>query len=102
LTRRLTISYAALGDLEAARAWLMQLGAGNKARARLIAIRDAITALRDTPCLWPVKDHPGIRQRPVEGYSIAYRVSPDTGHDATAGDVEIVRVFGPYQDQSEI
>ncbi|MDX2145302.1 MAG: type II toxin-antitoxin system RelE/ParE family toxin [Rhodospirillaceae bacterium] len=102
MARRLTIAEAALADLEAARTWLTQDGAGDKARQRLVAIREAILALRDTPRMWPVKDHPGIRQRAVAGYSIAYRLTPDTGTDRTSGDVEIIRVFGPYQDRSEI
>jgi len=31
----------------------------------------------------------------VSGYRVIYRVDPDTGADATAGDVTVLAVFGP-------
>ncbi len=31
-----------------------------------------------------------------------YAVKPDTGENATAGDVEVLRAFGPYQDRSRL
>jgi len=30
---------------------------------------------------------------PCEGYRVVYRVTPDTGNNATAGDVLVLRVF---------
>ncbi len=43
----------------------------------------------------------GLRERHVEGYRIAYEVVPDTGDDATAGDVTMLRIFGPRQDRTD-
>lgn len=42
-----------------------------------------------------------MRERHVEGHRIAYEVEPDTGEDATAGDVTVLRVFGPGQDRTD-
>jgi hypothetical protein len=39
-----------------------------------------------------VGEHQGVRERPVEGYRIAYEVEPDTGKDRTAGDATVLRV----------
>ena len=33
-----------------------------------------------------------------EGHRVIYRVDPDSGSNATAGDVLVLRVFGPGQD----
>jgi plasmid stabilization system protein ParE len=63
----------------------------------LANIRSAVKELRQYPCKWPEGEHPGVRECPVEGYMIMYEVHPDTGDDRTAGDVEILRVFGPHQ-----
>ena len=42
-----------------------------------------------------------MRERPVEGYRVAYEVRPDTGEDRTAGDVTVLRVWGPGQDRPD-
>jgi hypothetical protein len=60
--------------------------------------------LRDEPCRYAVsKDHPGMREVPVAGgYRVIYMVRPDTGYNATAGDVEVLRVFGPGQERTRL
>ena len=76
----------------------MQPGSGPAARRRLAAIRAEINLLRQHPCLHPIGDHPGVRELPCAGgYRALYRVTPDTGRNDTAGDVRILRVFGPDQ-----
>jgi len=71
---------------------------GRAARRRLKAIRDAINRLREHPCLYPVADHPGVRELPCDGgFRALYEVDPDTGRNDTAGDVQVLRVFGPGQ-----
>jgi plasmid stabilization system protein ParE len=95
--RTLTISAAAARDLKAARKWLRQPGAGETAVKRLSSIRSAIKELRQYPCRWPEGEHQGVRERPVEGYMIMYEIHLDTGDNRTAGDVQILRVFGPHQ-----
>jgi hypothetical protein len=58
--------------------------------------------LQESPCRWPVGQHPGIRELPsAGGYRVLYEIIPDTGRDETAGDVRILRVFGPGQDRRE-
>lgn len=37
----------------------------------------------------------------MEGYRILYEVDPDTGDNATAGDVRVLRVFGPHMDRHQ-
>jgi len=100
LIRSVTISPEAAADLIAARRWLLQPGAGQVARRRLRNIRGSIRALRQAPCLWAIGDHPDIREIPVEGYRVLYMVEPDTGSNETAGDVIVLRLFGPWQERS--
>ena len=33
----------------------------------------------------------------IEGHVVIYEIHPDTGRDTTAGDVLVLRVFGPGQ-----
>jgi hypothetical protein len=47
-------------------------------------------------------DHPGRREMSCEGHRVVYRVDPDTGSNATAGDVLVLRVFGPGQDRTKL
>lgn len=101
MARRLVYAQEARDDFEAVRGWLTQPGSGPAARRKLAAIRADIRRLQHQPCLWPVGDHPGVRELPcVGGYRVLYRVSPDTGRDETAGDVVVLRVYGPGQDRS--
>ena len=99
--RRLTIVRAAARDLAGARQWLTQRGAGERAARRLLALGAAVQDLREHPCRWPVGESAGVRERPVEGYRIAYEVVPDTGDDATAGNVNVLRVWAPGQDRTD-
>ena len=99
--RRLTIVRGAARDLDSARRWLTQPGAGGHAARRLAALGAAIRDLREHPCRWPKGEHTGVRERHVEGHRVSYEVVPDTGDDATAGDVTVLRVFGPGQDRTD-
>lgn len=102
MTRRVDPAPAALRDLDSIRRWLRQPGAGWVAREKLRRIRDAIGQLRHAPCRWPEGDHPGVREIPVEGYRILYEVDPDTSDNRTAGNVRVLRVFGPGQDRTAL
>jgi plasmid stabilization system protein ParE len=95
--RSLEITEPALDDLAAVRRWLRQPGAGHAAARRLRHIERALTELRIGPCRWPYSEHGCARERVVEGYKIVYEVQPDTGDNATAGDVLVLRIFGPGQ-----
>jgi plasmid stabilization system protein ParE len=99
LPRRLGYTNEALADLNAISGWLTQPGAGQAARRKLMAIRASIRRLRQHPCLHPVCDHPGARELPCQG---GYRVHPDTGRNDTAGDVRVLRVFGPGQGRGTV
>jgi plasmid stabilization system protein ParE len=93
----------ALRDLEAITNWLTQPGSGPAARRRLTAIWSAIERLREHPCLYPVGQHPGVRELPCAGgYRALYEVRPDTGRSETAGDVRVLRVFGPGQSRDRL
>jgi plasmid stabilization system protein ParE len=101
--RALIYATEALADLDAAALWLAQPGSGPRAWRMLAAIRADIRRLRQSPCLWPAGDHPGVRELPCAGgYRALYRIIPDTGRDETAGDVRVLRVFGPGQDRGTI
>ena len=41
----------------------------------------------------------GSRERVIEGHTVVYAVDPDTNDSRTAGDVYVLRVFGPGQDR---
>lgn len=78
----------------------MQPGLGPAAWHKLDAILAAIENFRDYPCRSPLGAHRGVRERQCAGdYRALYRVRPDIGSDATAGDVTVPRVFGPDQDR---
>ena len=77
--------------------WQSQPGSGIAAKRRLQAIRDTIERLRGYPCLYAKGDYPGTREVSSEGHRIIYAVDPDTGRNADAGDVVVLRVFGPGQ-----
>jgi plasmid stabilization system protein ParE len=97
--RTLTLTPAALADLDGTAARLIQPGAGIVAWRRWQAILRGVACLRLAPCLYPLGNHPGIREAPLAaGYRALYRVIPDTGRSTTAGDVTVLRVFGPEQE----
>lgn len=103
MARRLIYAEEARDDFEAVRDWLTQPGSGPVARRKLAAIRADIRRLQQQPCLWPVGDHPGIRVMPAAGgYHVFYKVIPDTGRNETAGDVFVLRVYGPGQDRRRL
>jgi len=103
LPRELIYAPEALADLEVATRWLTQPGSGPRAWRRLAAIWSSIERLREHPCLWPVGQHVGVRELPCDGgYRALYQVDPDTGRDETAGDVQVLRVFGPGQSRARL
>ena len=83
------------------RRWQSQPGSGPAAIRRILAIRRAIRALKQHPCRYPVGEHLCVRELPCEGgYQALYEANPDTGRSDTAGDVRILRVFGPGQSRN--
>lgn len=103
MPRALVYSDKALADLDAARGWLSQPGAGQTAQRRLAAIWTAIERLRTYPCRHPFGRHRGVRELGCGGgYRVLYRVKPDTGRHDTSGDVLVLRVFGPGQDRTRL
>ena len=102
MPRSIRLSPAAEEDLEAIRAWLSQPGSGPRAWARRRVIAQAVRDLAHHPCRYPLGEHEGVRERPVEGHRVLYAVVPDTGDDRTAGDVLVLRVFGPGQSRDRL
>jgi len=103
LRRRLQYTEQAGDDLENIRRWLTQPGAGQAALRRLNEIRTAIRGLLEHPGRYAPTEHEGVRELPCRGgYRVLYRVSPDTGRDETAGDVRVLRVFGPGQSRDRL
>lgn len=73
----------------------MQPGAGDKAALVLGRIARAVDDLADAPERWPESlDHPGRRERVVEGHTIVYRLRSRSANVAEA-EVVVLRVFGP-------
>lgn len=89
---------AAAEGLRSAREWLTQPGSGEAGLRQWDSLRRALRNLRTHPYLGPPSaDHRDHRQLVVAAHRILYRVDPDTGNAATAGDIRIVAVFGPGQ-----
>lgn len=100
MPRELIYAAEALADLDAAVEWLTQHGSGPAARRKLAAIWAAIERLREHPCRHPLGQHPGVRELPCPGgWRAFYQIDPDTGRDEDAGDVLVLRVYGPGQDR---
>ena len=103
MPRTLRYAAAAIADLDAIRRWQMQPGAGAASLRPLRRLRAAIQRLRQDPARYPVGEHPGVREMPTEsGHRVMYVVTPDTGHRAGAGDVVVLRVFGPGQSRTQL
>jgi len=67
-----------------------------------MSIWTAIERLRRYPCLYAVVNTPGVRELPCRGgYRVLYEVDPDTGRNDDAGDVLVLKVYGPGQDRSQ-
>ncbi|AQR61270.1 hypothetical protein BZG35_06105 [Brevundimonas sp. LM2] len=93
---RLDISEQARADLASVRRWLMQPGSGTRAHRRYAAIVKAVRDLKTHPDRWPEGDHDAVRERPVEGHRIYYRVV-----DAQ-NVIRIMRVLSPFQDRETL
>ena len=90
---RLRVVDRARIDLAAIHAWLTQPGSGRRGHGRYLNILKAMSDLRSAPLRWPVGDTPEVRERPIEGHRIYYRIDRDIGL------IEILRIFAPYQDR---
>jgi plasmid stabilization system protein ParE len=93
---RLAISNEARAELATIRRWLHQTGSGRAAHRRYLMILNALSDLKSAPHRWPVGDHAGVRERPVAGHRIYYRLDEDLRR------VRVMRIFGPYQDRSTL
>ena len=101
MSRTLRYTDEAITDLNAIRRWQTQPGSGPAAVRRLQRLRTAIRRLKQDPCLYPIGAHPGVREMPAAGgHRVMYVVAPNTGYSETAGDVIVLRVFGPGQSRS--
>jgi hypothetical protein len=97
MVRRIDYSHLSVLDLAQMRRWMNQTGSGLRAKDRARTITKAVRELRHEPVQWPKGEEPGTRQRVVEGYTIVYSVDPDTNDRVTAGDVYVLRIYGPGQ-----
>ena len=76
-------------------------GSGTAARQRLASIRADLQRLKQYPCLYPIVDHQSVRELPcASGYRALYEVNPDTGRNEDAGDIIVLRVYGPGQSRN--
>lgn len=100
--RALFLSEAAIDDIAGIYRWYRQPGAGAAAARRVRAIRSAIRGLVEYPCRFRRGQHPDTRELITQGHVVVYEVHSDTGNDTTAGDVFIVRVFGPGQSRDQL
>lgn len=98
MARKVVTAPKAAEDLRNARLWLLQPGSGAGARGRWNALLRARRRLADHPYSGRRnEEHEGCRVLTVSGHRIVYQVVPDTGDAATAGEVQVLRIFGPGQ-----
>jgi plasmid stabilization system protein ParE len=104
MPRRISYTDDALTDLEAIFRRLTHPGAGRRAALTRQRMDDALDDLLLHPLMWAVGDHPGVRERPVDGYRIMYEVSTTIGSDRAfvAGDVMVLRVFSPAMNRTRL
>jgi plasmid stabilization system protein ParE len=93
---RVDLTAKAKSDIQQAKAWLTQPGSGRRAWALYARINRAILDLRESHHRWPGGEHDAVRERAVEGYRILYRC------DDALRTVEVLRVFGPFQNRTSL
>jgi len=94
-------NFAILPEIASSLPLLAMPGADAAAKRRVRTILAAIRRLRTNLSRYPRDDkHPGACPMVIERHVVVYEVTPDTGRDPTAGDVIVLRVFGPGQDRS--
>ena len=99
MPRGVRLSPEARADLSTIRRWQTQPGSGWAAKRCVQAILQAVTGLGEAPCRCARGAMLGTRELGIEGHRVVYQVTPDTGDNATAGDVLVLRVFGPGQER---
>lgn len=100
MPRVVRLTPEARDDLSAIRQWYSQPGSGAAARRRAQSIVSAIERLNEHPCRHARGGHPNTGEFSVVGHRVIYEVHPDTGRNETAGDVLVLRIFGPGQNRS--
>ncbi|CAN7470013.1 type II toxin-antitoxin system RelE/ParE family toxin [Caulobacter sp. LjRoot300] len=100
MIRELVVSPRAEADIVAAADRFLAYGGPTPhALRRLENLIEALEDLVNAPVTFKVSDRfAGVRERIVSGCTIYFRVVPDTGENATAGDVRILHVKLPGQD----
>lgn len=98
VARHVFLTPRAERNLSEIREWLSQPGSGRAAKNRLLGLLQAIMGIRDFPCLHRPGINPGTREMLHRGYRVIYELRPDTGSNATAGDVHVLAIFGPGQE----
>lgn len=96
MPRKLVVALEAGRGLDDARKRFTQPGSGPAAKDKLQTFRVAARKIWASPCAYPASpDHTGCRYLICEGYLFLYEVDPDTGSNASAGDMTIPAVFPP-------
>ncbi len=100
MTRALIVSSRAEADIVAAEDRFLAYGGPTpQALRRLQDLIEAIKDLKTAPVMFKMSTRfPGVRERVVSGCTIYFRVLPDTGLNATAGDVRVLHIKLPGQD----
>ncbi len=97
MARNIGLTPAAQRDLREVRLWFRQPGAGRTAETGFKRIVSAINGLARYPYAHAIKEPPRVRMLVCEGHRILYTLAPDTGITSTAGEVVLIRIFGPGQ-----
>jgi len=90
MSYRVFLSRAAIEELDDARIWFSQQGAGRIAARKYSAILRGLKNLETNPEMYAIDpDAPGHRAIPISGYWVRFAIS--------GNDVIVTRIFGPRQ-----
>jgi plasmid stabilization system protein ParE len=100
LVRELVVSPRAEADIVAAADRFFAYGGPTpQALRRLQDLIEAVEDLTTSPVMFKTSDKfAGVRERIVSGCTIYFRVLPDTGENANAGDLRVLHIKLPGQD----
>jgi plasmid stabilization system protein ParE len=85
---RVVLSRAAIQELDDARQWFSQQGAGRIAARKYSAILRSLKNLETNPEMYAIDpDAPGHRAIPISGHGVRFVIRAD--------DVFVTRIFGP-------
>ena len=97
MKRTVILAPSAQKDRKTIKAWFRQPGSGQAARARLAKLQAGLAALATFPLINRPGPVPGTRMLICQGHKVIYEIEPGSDGTPEAGDVVVLRIYGPGQ-----